>query len=982
MLWGWKITVNWHKLPFSHGIEVENHIVDEVGQVITGDTLVETWKVLFSNAGELLRAELKNAPDLIRKKVIEITTDEDVRRQDKSLAYHAVTYRLGKLKVKTYAWGPDPNISQVTWLLELVTPPCEYLEELDWWITTLYKVSKLPEGLFLLPIGITPAEDSFRSGLSCGEHHHLGVQENAIIPIYNCLRAFVPHLICLTANSPLLDFSPTGQAKISSNPQGYSRVIAKNCTRSLRLKLNTTQLGPNSTSYLPFLTKNATRSDFSTYVRKPPPDDRYVDIFPFTDYGTIELRFFDALFSHSIRMAIVVILQALALKAQRLQEQKVEIPDVEAESLFENRRKAIEIGLLGRFRVSENPTPNPGDPFWRFYLWDPETGEAHSKIYQACRSMLYFVKDEIIELECLPIVNRVLAFLWGTEEPEKLAPPFSLSEEVLRRAIKKSQSKADLIASFCFPGSSYLVKGTKLSPSAKEFLLTEPVEPVLVSLPPKKRITQLIPTMTAKKPKKRVTQLIPTKTAKKPKQKKLRKTKRLKEPSPPDKAEERKITPKEPSKPKKRKKKRKEERKKKTDRKKRPSKVQERPVEEPSDLEKQRPLVSVSEKERDQATVPIPDVTAADRGFRDSTIAQAMKKRKEKRPTKVESLPVVEKELKADIHFAEPRPKKIELGIPKKISTGIQFWIPTVEWAKKELEDFENGVFEVKAKLTVEDKKETFVGSWDSVRPLAKSPLITLPVMVDPTNIASDNAKLQVDIEATFEHQLIFKEKLTRKIKVRAPVMRIAKVAYEQLHGYTKVSYFLESDVKAKGRLETRIISPYLNQVLIEENVEFKEKQSTKLDREVYIPHTVLQRSFWLITTIVGKDAQDTSHRRVSVPKSRLINFDVGVAPQGGKKDPYSKIDIEAQFKFRTGLFEPTIRVIHLDPVRGGEILAEKRIKGIIEHGNTVQVVKKKWKPAKGLLNAEIGIQVEDRFGLLQPNLIGSPKLVSLRSKD
>ncbi|MHA2270522.1 MAG: hypothetical protein ACXACI_01580 [Candidatus Hodarchaeales archaeon] len=959
--------MDWHKLPFSHGIEVENHIVDEVGQVITGDTLVETWNVLFSNAGELLRAELKNAPDLIKKKVVEITTDEDVRRQDKSLAYHAITYRLGKLKVKTYAWGPDPNISQVTWLLELVTPPCEYLEELDWWIKTLYKASKLPEGFFLLPIGITPAETSFRSGLSCGEHHHLGIQENAVIQIYNCLRAFVPHLICLTANSPLLDFSPTGQAKISSNPQGYSRVIAKNCTRSLRLKLNTTQLGPNSTSYLPFLTKKATRSDFSTYVRKPPPDDKYVDIFPFSEHGTIELRFFDAIFSHSIRMAIVVILQALALKAQRFQEQKVEIPDVGAESLFENRRKAIELGLLGRFQVSENPAPNPGDPFWRFYLWDPETGQAHSKIYQACRSMLYFIKDEIIELECLPIVNRVLAFLWGTEEPEKLAPPFSLSEEVLRRAIKKSKSKADLIASFCFPGSSYLVKGTKLSPSAKEFLLTEPVEPVLVSLPPKKRITQLIPTMTAKKPKK-----------KKPRKKKVRK-----ELPPPDKVEERRMVPIKPSKPKKRKEKMKKERKKKDDRKERPSKVQERPVEEPTPLEEKRPLVSVSEKEREQAAIPIPDITVADRGLRDSTIAQAMKKRKEKRPIKAESLPVTEKELieKADIHFVEPRPKKIQLNIPKKISTGMQFWIPTVEWAKKDLEDFEKGIFEVKATISGGDKREAFAGSWDSLRPLAKSPLITLPVKVDPTNIASDKAKLQVDIEATFEHQLIFKEALTRKIKVRTPVMRIAKVAYEQLHGHTKVSYFLESDAKAKGRLETRIVSPYLDQVLIEENVEFKEKQSTKLDREVYIPHSILQRSFWLITTIVGNDAQDTSHRRVSVPKSRLINFDVSVAPQGGKKDPYSKIDIEAQFKFRTGLLEPTIRVVYLDPVRGGEILAEKRIKGIVEHGNTVLVAKKKWKPPKGLVNAEIVIQVEDKFGLLQPNLLGSPKLVSLRPK-
>ncbi|MHA2233405.1 MAG: hypothetical protein ACXAB4_13055, partial [Candidatus Hodarchaeales archaeon] len=421
--------MNWHKLPFSHGIEVENHIVNEKGEVITGNTLVETWQELFSKAGDLLRSEVANAPKLIKKKAGKIETNVEVKRQDKSLTYHAITYQLQKEKIKVYSFGPDPNISQITWLLELVTPPCEYLEELDWWITTLYKISKLPEGLSLLPIGINPAEITFRSGLSCGEHHHLGIQNSLIIPVYNILRAYIPHLICLTASSPLLDFSPTGSVKISTNPKGYSRVIAKNCTRSLRLKFNTTQLGPNSTSYLPHLSERTTRSDFSAYVNKPPPDDRYVDIFPFTEHGTIELRFFDALFSNSLRLAIVAILQALALKAQRFREQNASIPDVGAEDLFENRRKAIDIGLLGRFRISESSSPNPGDPFWRFYLWDPETGQPHAKLFQACRSMLYFIKEELLELEFLPVVNRVLAFLWGTEEPERLAPPFSLSEE-------------------------------------------------------------------------------------------------------------------------------------------------------------------------------------------------------------------------------------------------------------------------------------------------------------------------------------------------------------------------------------------------------------------------------------------------------------------------------------------------------------------------------------------------------------------------
>lgn len=960
--------MNWHKLPFSHGIEVENHIVNEKGEVVTGNTLVETWNELFSKAGGLLRSEVANAPKLIKEKAVKIETNVEVKRQDKRLTYHAVIYRLKQSKITTYSFGPDPNISQITWLLELVTPPCEYLEELDWWITTLYKISKLPEGLSLLPIGINPAEKTFRSGLSCGEHHHLGIQNSLISSVYNILRAYVPHLICLTASSPLLDFSPTGSVKISTNSKGYSRVIAKNCTRSLRLKFNTTQLGPNSTSYLPHLSERTTRSDFSAYVNKPPPDDRYVDIYPFTEHGTIELRFFDALFSNSLRLAVVAILQALALKAQRFREQNTAIPDVGADSLFENRRKAIDIGLLGRFQISESSTPNPGDPFWRFYHWDPETGQPHAKLFQAVRSMMFFIKEELLELEFLPIVNRVLAFLWGTEEPEKLAPPFSLSEEILRRAIKRSQSKTELIRSFYFPGDSYLAKGTKLSSSAKEFLLAEPAEPVLASIQPKKRITQVVPIPTPKKAKK-----------------KRKRTKKVSQGIlATEKEEDQEKAREKPSKPKKRKEKKKKERKKKKDRKKTQDTTKPDDEGMASEPLSSPPLVSVSEKEREPTQIPIPDITATDRGFRDSTIAQAMKKRKGKLPAKAESLPVTEKELskKDEVRFVDPRPKKVVLEIPKKIQSGVQFWIPKVEWAKKDLdlENFERGRFEVIVRMKAGEKTKEFTGSWESIHPTTNYPLIALPVMVDPTSIISDKIKLQIYVEATYEHQLLFQESQTRKLKkISVPMMRIAKVAYKHLHGLTKASYFLESDAKDKGQLETRIVSPYLDQLLIEERIEFADKQSLKLEREVYIPHTVLERSYWLVTSIKTKNAQNTSYRRVVPPQTRLVDFEVNIAPCGGKKDPYSKIDVEASVKFRTGLRQPTIRLMRLDSVGKPQTLAELGIKNTVEYGSTILLAKKKWKPPKGLLKAEMAIEVEDKFGLLQSDLIASSKAILLR---
>ncbi len=940
----------WHKLPFSHGLEVENHLVNEIGEVVTGDFLVETWKNLFTEAFDLLKKEIESAPEIIKKKIIKIETEHDVNRQDKSLSYHAVTYRLGKEKIKVYMFGPDPNISQITWLLELVTPPCEYIEELDWWITTLYKICQLPEGIFILPLGMSPAETGFRSGLSAGEHHHIGIPKDLVIQVYNCFRAFVPHLICITANSTLLNFSPTGNVRISATKDGYKRVVANNCVRSLRLQFNTTQMGPNSTLYLPYLADKSTRENFSDYVKKPIPDDKYVDIFPFTDYGTIELRFFDALFANSIRLALVAILQCLALKTQRLvTDEKTTIPDVESKTLFENRRKAIELGFLGRFQVSEKVTPNPSDPFWRCYLWDPESGQTHTKLFQACRSMLFFIKEELLELKLLPIVNRVLAFLWGTEEPDKRAAPFSLTDLILENASKRSVSKSDLIKSFHFPGSSYLVKGTKLSPAAKEFLLAEPAEPVLVTLPPKKRLTQITPTP------------IPTKT----KKKKIRKTKPKKEEVKTKKSKKEPIPKKIPKKVKKEVKKESRD-----------------PIpKKPAKKKVKPPKVSISKEEEPIKAIPIPDVSTSHQDTRDARIAEAMTKRKVKPSKKITSLPVEEKkvDIKSQIMFMEPKPKKVNINFPKEKFSGKQFWIPTVEWNPKDVNVIEQGTFEIKTKIKSDERVENFVGKWETIQPTSENPTITLPILIDMDKLVEKDSKLKIKLEATYEGQIIFQEEMSHKFKVQEPFTRIAKVAYEKLHGFTKVSYFLESDGKAKPQLNTILVTPYLQQTLIDETIEFKEKQSVKLDRNIYIPPKVLIGPYWLITKLIGKkEGQDTNYRRVVPPVMKILEFNVDLTPQGGKKNPYSKLDLQVIMKAQTSLVEPQFRLIRVDPTKGPEVLEQLRLKEILKAGDKITLSKKKWKPPKGLLKIDLILEVEDHLGLIPAILLESRKSVNI----
>ncbi|MHA2326504.1 MAG: glutamate-cysteine ligase family protein, partial [Promethearchaeota archaeon] len=412
-------------LFFSHGLEIENHLVaSQTGEVLVGPDLLSTWEDMFSNAFEYLKKikKDKKTPNAIRKKIVKIEAKEVIKRE-KRLSFIFVYYKLGKKTIKINVFGPDPNISQITWLLELVTPPCEYLEELSFWVDTLYAaalhgLSKSKIKSALLPIGLNPMEKRVRSGLTCGEHHHLGVPSFLRAPIYNMLRNFIPHLIALSTSSPFLNKQPSSKINLREK-NGKHQVISRG-VHSYRLMRNTGQMGPNLPTYLPIIDDTTTREEFANQVKKTPPDDRMIDMFPFTDYSTIELRFFDAQPWRENRLAVVLLIQALAQKAKDLVKLKVSIPTASSKSLYENRRKSIQYGLLAQFSRDELLT---GDFSW-FYNFDIENSKPASKLIHSVLGMLIYLEDELLAFNSTYIDYLLLPVL-GTK---KYAPPFTICD--------------------------------------------------------------------------------------------------------------------------------------------------------------------------------------------------------------------------------------------------------------------------------------------------------------------------------------------------------------------------------------------------------------------------------------------------------------------------------------------------------------------------------------------------------------------------
>lgn len=416
---------HWTPLPFTHGIEMELIIADDNGNYPPGDEMVYRMKEIVKDAIKIMdqilyegRSDFLPVPDYIRQKVLSRPYGKD----DIEKGYVMdIRYSLPDGNVVDIdTFGRDGNVTAVTYILELVTPPCEYIEELAYWGSTLFLLAKntLPKDLHIIASAINPAAKEYMRGLTQADHSHIGSFKSDLekVQAYCMIRNFIPHIIALTCNSPILNNKPTDVIKIVNN-----RITAPNCVRSLRLKNNTTMLSNNDPKhfppYLTDLSEDSINYFLQTVQKASLEDGRFQDLFCMTDWNTIECRVSDAQISICRRIGISLLLQALCYKARKLFEKGVWVPDAGSETITLNRQGAIERGLISLFRVAPNLTRESlvqYDPDFAKQYLGPEN-QPIRYMTQAVQRMFFYIKDELKELGFLysPFLKPVLQSVFG-----------------------------------------------------------------------------------------------------------------------------------------------------------------------------------------------------------------------------------------------------------------------------------------------------------------------------------------------------------------------------------------------------------------------------------------------------------------------------------------------------------------------------------------------------------------------------------------
>ncbi|MFW9901056.1 MAG: hypothetical protein ACFFDY_07180 [Candidatus Thorarchaeota archaeon] len=415
---------HWTPLPFTHGIEMELIIADDSGEYPPGEEMVFRMKEIVKDAIKIMdemlyegREDFLPVPDYIRQKVLA----RPWGKEDLEKGYAMdIRYALGDSYVDIDTFARDGNVTAITYILELVTPPCIYVEELAFWASTLFLLAKttLPKDLHIIASAINPATREYMRGVSQADHSHLGSFNSELekIQAYCMIRNFIPHLIALTCNSPILNNKPTDVVKIING-----RITAPNCTRSLRLKYNTTMLSGNDPKYyIPYLTdlsENSVNFFLQTVQKASLEDGRFQDVFPLTDWGTIEVRISDAQISICRRIGVALLIQAMCYKAKKLLDKGIWVPDAGSDTIATNRQGAIERGLISIFRptnISREKLAQYDPEFAEQYL-GPQ-GQPVRYMMQAVQRMFFYLKDVLKELGFLysPFMKPLLQSVFGS----------------------------------------------------------------------------------------------------------------------------------------------------------------------------------------------------------------------------------------------------------------------------------------------------------------------------------------------------------------------------------------------------------------------------------------------------------------------------------------------------------------------------------------------------------------------------------------
>ncbi|MHA1340944.1 MAG: hypothetical protein ACTSRZ_13390 [Promethearchaeota archaeon] len=434
---------HWTPFPYTIGIEMELIIANNKGEYIEGEEATFRMKEIVREAQKLMNSIINNEiqdesfppmPEYIRSKLgLQAYTARD---EEKGLTMN-LRYRndLTGQHVDIQSFGRDGNITATTYILELVTPICMYAEELAYWASTLFQLAKktLPKDLNIIATALNPTIKEYTRGLSHGDHNHIGGFADDVerAMCYNMLRNFIPHIIALSVNSPFINNKPTDQVKsIIDKKTGKPRYTAPNCVRSLRLKYNTTMLSGNDPkSYIPYITNVDERNKqymLQILKKKDWYDARYQDVFPLTDFGTIEVRIMDAQISICRRIGLAMLNLALCYKAKKLYQSGKYTPNVTSETITYNRKNVINRGLIAPWKNinTDRNQLNMFDPTFADCYFGPEN-QPFRYAFQAVQGMFHYIKEELKELNFLysPFLKPLLQSVFG--EIDYAEPPMS-----------------------------------------------------------------------------------------------------------------------------------------------------------------------------------------------------------------------------------------------------------------------------------------------------------------------------------------------------------------------------------------------------------------------------------------------------------------------------------------------------------------------------------------------------------------------------
>ncbi len=264
------------------------------------------------------------------------------------------------------ALGLKPELHQS--MVELATPVCQTPAEIRRELLRMRSTMNqllAKDGLAIASAGshpfshwweqeITPLEryvgvkqdmgDLAHRLLIFGMHIHVGIEDRELaIDLVNCVRYFLPHLLCLSTSSPFWIGRNTGLKSYRSSVfRGFPR------------------------TGIP--TRLSGWSEFEQYVETltetgsiPNGSKIWWDVRPHYTYPTIEFRICDACTRVDEAVCIAAIVQALAYKLWKLRRDNLAWREYSSRLIEENKWRAMRFGLSGKLidfgRRQEQPAP-------------------------------------------------------------------------------------------------------------------------------------------------------------------------------------------------------------------------------------------------------------------------------------------------------------------------------------------------------------------------------------------------------------------------------------------------------------------------------------------------------------------------------------------------------------------------------------------------------------------------------------------------